>query len=425
MKLQYLLLITHVFGGLLQLDLNYKSNNLKKRDDGKVELIPNYEPDQGEYFVELEFGSNKENFTVIIDTGSADLWIPSVNANCSVDYPSDVSICPINGYNWKNSVTFNLTSEDFNIHYDDGTVASGFFAQDTVWVGNIEVKDTIFGIANKTDSSATLGIGLPVLEAGHKESNKTTYPNFPQKLKLDGITNRVLYSIMLNHDHLKSSLLFGAVDHAKYLGELVTLPVVTNSDLQSSMVVQLDSIELGTKESKITLVSENSNVQFDTGSTYSSFKPSFLKNLTQQLGGEEMDNVYFVNETAFNETELYFSFQNKTFAVPIMAQLTGPNQNTLLYNNLPENSDLDIILGQDFMTQIYAVFDLEGLEVSIAPQSGSSKSDIQVVGADGNFTKQSGDASETSGDSSEKSGASSIKNVSIYLLVVSALFGLF
>lgn len=177
---------------------------------------------------------------------------------------------------------------------------------------------------------------------------------------------------------------------------------MTNSDLQSSMVVQLDSIELGTKESKITLVSENSNVQFDTGSTYSSFKPSFLKNLTQQLGGEEMDNVYFVNETAFNETELYFSFQNKTFAVPIMAQLTGPNQNTLLYNNLPENSDLDIILGQDFMTQIYAVFDLDGLEVSIAPQSGSSKSDIEVVGADGNFTKQSGDASETSGDSSEK-----------------------
>ena len=417
MKLQYLFLIPYVLGGSLQLDLDYKPNNLKKRDDGKVELIPTYEPDKGEFFVELEFGSNKENFTVLIDTSSADLWIPSVNVNCSVDYPTDVSVCPTRGYSWKNSATFNLTSEDFNIHYDDGTVASGFFAQDTVWVGNIEVKNTIFGIANKTDSSATLGIGLPLLEAGHKDYNKTTYPNFPQKLKIDGIINRVLYPIMLDRDHFGSSLLFGAVDHAKYLGDLVTLPVVTNSDLQSSMVVQLDSIELGTKEANITLVSENSNVQFDTGSTYSSYKPSFLKNLTEQLGGEEMDNVYFVNETAFNESVLYFTFLNKTFAAPIMAQLTGPDQNTLLYNNLPEDSELDIILGQDFLSHVYAVFDLEGLEISIAPQSGSSKSDIQVVGADGNFTKKSG-------DSSEKSGASSLKNVSIYLLVVSALFGL-
>lgn len=132
MKLQYLFFIPYVLGGSLQLDLNYKPNNLKKRDDGKVELIPTYEPDKGEFFVELEFGSNKENFTVLIDTSSADLWIPSVNVNCTVDYPSDVSVCPTKGYSWKNSATFNLTSEDFNIHYDDGTVASGFFAQDTV-----------------------------------------------------------------------------------------------------------------------------------------------------------------------------------------------------------------------------------------------------------------------------------------------------
>lgn len=31
------------------------------------------------YDIDLEFGENKQKFRLIIDTGSSDLWIPSIN----------------------------------------------------------------------------------------------------------------------------------------------------------------------------------------------------------------------------------------------------------------------------------------------------------------------------------------------------------
>lgn len=424
MKLSYLLFIPAVLAGSLQFDLKRKANSLRKREDGEIGVTPEY--DRGGFFLELEFGSNKQKMEVLVDTGSADLWVPAMDYTCTSNVTSEASQCSTNGFDWQISSTFDKSSEVFRTYYEDNTTSSGFFGQDTVWIGDVAVNDTIFGVANRTNSTGTMGIGLPQLEAGYQAYNLSTYPNFPQKLKMDGIIDRVLYSVLLVEDNSKSSLLFGAVDHEKYKGDLVTLPVLKNDDLETFMSVEVDSIVFDDGISNLT-ISEKASVVFDTGSTNSWFRPNYLKQLAEELDGEVVEDTYYVNGTLASESVLLITFQNLTFAAPIVFEEVGENQFALGYNIIGDGPDreMDIIFGQDVLIQIYAVFDLDGLEVSIAPQSGSSKSDIEVVGADGNFTKQSGDASETSGDSSEKSGASSIKNVSIYLLVVSALFGLF
>lgn len=422
MKLSYLLFLTSVLAGSLQFDLKRKANSLRKREDGEIGVTPEY--DRGGFVIELEFGSNKQKIDVLVDTGSADLWVPAMDYNCSSNVTSEASQCVSRGFDWEKSTTFNKSSKVFETSYGDNTTSSGFFGQDTVWIGDVAVNNTIFGVANRTDSSGTMGIGLPQLEAEHDFFNESTYANFPQKLKMDGIIDRVLYSVLLDEKESKSSLLFGAVDHEKYTGDLVTLPVSKNASLETFMSVEVDSIQLDNGESNLTLVSEKLNIMFDTGSTDSWFSSGFLKQLTEELDGEVVGDTYYVNGTLAFECVLYITFQNLTFAAPIAITELEDDKYELGYFILQDDMPMDIIFGQDVLTQIYAVFDLEGLEVSIAPQSGSSKSDIQVVGAAGNFTKQSGDSSETSGDSSEKSGASSIKNVSIYLLVVSALFGL-
>ena len=422
MKLSYLLFIPAVLAGSLQFDLKRKANSLRKREDGEIGVTPEY--DRGGFFLELEFGSNKQKIEVLVDTGSSDLWVPAMNVNCSESITSNSATCPTNGYDWEASTTFIRSPVFFETFYGDNTTSSGFFGQDTVWIGDVAVNDTIFAVANHTDSGGTMGIGLPQLEADYIFFNASTYPNFPQKLKMDGIIDRVLYSVLLDEKESKSSLLFGAVDHEKYTGDLVTLPVSKNASLETFMSVEVDSIQLDNGESNLTLVSEKLNIMFDTGSTDSWFSSGFLKQLTEELDGEVVGDTYYVNGTLAFECVLYITFQNLTFAAPIAITELEDDKYELGYFILQDDMPMDIIFGQDVLIQIYAVFDLDGLEVSIAPQSGSSKSDIEVVGAAGNFTKQSGDSSETSGDSSEKSGTSSVKNVSIYLLVVSALFGL-
>ncbi|KAK6874605.1 Candidapepsin-10 [Candida tropicalis] len=423
MKLSYLLFIPAVLAGSLQFDLKRKAISSKKREDGEIGVTPEY--DRGGFFLELEFGSNKQKIEVLVDTGSSDLWVPAMNVNCSESITSNSATCPTNGYDWEASTTFIRSPVFFETFYGDNTTSSGFFGQDTVWIGDVAVNDTIFAVANHTDSGGTMGIGLPQLEADYIFFNASTYPNFPQKLKMDGIIDRVIYSVLLDEKKSKSSLLFGAVDHEKYTGELLTLPVLSDPEVESNMAIELDSIVLDNGETNSTILSQKSSLFFDTGSTASSFSSEILNALSEQLGGKVAGDNYYVNGTLASESALLITFQNLTILSPIDFVTTEDGQYVLNYNNIDDvGASTDMILGQDVLTQIYAVFDLDGLEVSIAPQSGSSKSDIEVVGADGNFTKQSGDVSETSGDSSEKGGASSVKNVSIYLLVVSALFGL-
>ena len=409
--LHVLFFVTVVFGGSLQLDLKKKSRLLNKRDDGEVGLTPKFY--EGGFVIDLMFGSNKEKLEVLVDTGSSDLWVPSANVNCSLNGTSDSATCPKHGYYWEKSTTFNKSSDLFAIIYGDNTSSIGFFGQDTVWIGDIAVKDTIFGVANQTDSSSVMGIGLPQSEAGHSYFNESVYPNFPQKLKDDGIIDRILYSILLDEGSSKSSLLFGAVDHAKYSGELLTLSILRDDELESTMSVELDSLQMENGDTNLTLVSLKTGVEFDTGSSYSWFSESLLEELSEQLGGEAVNGTYFVNSTMASEAYFYFTFQNMTIMVPVQFQVTEDGQYILPYFILEEDTPPAIILGQDFLTQIYAVFDLESLEISIAPQSGSSKSNIQVVGADGKFNK-------SSNENTAKSGTSSIRT-SIYMLVFSLL----
>ena len=140
-----------------------------------------------------------------------------------------------------------------------------------------------------------------------------------------------------------------------------------------------------------------------------------MEELSEQLGGEAVNGTYFVNSTMASEAYFYFTFQNMTIMVPVQFQVTEDGQYILPYFILEEDTPPAIILGQDFLTQIYAVFDLESLEISIAPQSGSSKSNIQVVGANGKFSK-------SSSNNAEKSDARSMVNVSLCLLILSLLF---
>ncbi|CAI4035051.1 hypothetical protein SMKI_12G1890 [Saccharomyces mikatae IFO 1815] len=203
--------------------------HLFKRADGYEEIIITNQ--QSFYSVELDVGSPPQNVTVLVDTGSSDLWIMgSNNPYCSSDTRSNsrrrvidkrddssssgALVNDINPFGWltgtggligptatgsggssetatqsvpaseatmdckeygtfttSDSSTFRSNNTYFSISYGDGTFASGTFGTDVLDLSDLNVTGLSFAVANETNSTmGVLGIGLPELEVTYSGS---------------------------------------------------------------------------------------------------------------------------------------------------------------------------------------------------------------------------------------------------------------
>ncbi|RCK59362.1 Aspartic proteinase 3 [Candida viswanathii] len=398
---------TSVLGGSLKLSFEQQSDKLKKRQDGDLGV---YIQDRDDYFsVDLGFGSNNDTVTVLIDTGSADLWVPASNAVCSSNsdsYPykgssssnasEPTDLCRANGtFDWQRSTTFHKNSTAFDITYADSTFAEGFFGMDSVHIGSTIINNAIFGVANQSDDVGVLGLGLPQLESSYDNYyNSTMYENFPQKLKSEGIIDRVLYSINLGYRY--GEILFGAIDHSAHNGDLVTLPIqYSDNGIRDQFIVELDSILLTRPDEAPTLVSLNATVLLDTGSSYSWFPKETLKKLTKLLDGKKTKHGYFVNTTEAAYAYLQLSFGGTNILAPVAKSFSKyePDMARLDYGQQGPYDGTDIVLGKDILRYMYLVYDLESLEISISKARssiiypGMPQGDVEIVGSDGKFNK--------------------------------------
>uniref|UniRef100_A0A8C4LID4 Pepsin A n=1 Tax=Equus asinus TaxID=9793 RepID=A0A8C4LID4_EQUAS len=82
---------------------------------------------QEEYFGTISIGTPPQEFTVIFDTGSSNLWVPSI-------YCSSLACSDHNRFNPEDSSTYRATSESVSITYGTGSM-TGVLGYDTVRVG--------------------------------------------------------------------------------------------------------------------------------------------------------------------------------------------------------------------------------------------------------------------------------------------------
>lgn len=96
--------------------------------EGKAENVIIKDFSNAQYYGTIQIGTPPQEFTVIFDTGSSNLWVPKVNCkNCGYWF--------INGgkkkYDDTKSSTFQEDGSDFHIQYGSGDV-QGFFSVDNV-----------------------------------------------------------------------------------------------------------------------------------------------------------------------------------------------------------------------------------------------------------------------------------------------------
>ncbi|KAG0668474.1 hypothetical protein C6P45_004634 [Maudiozyma exigua] len=354
------------------------------------------------YSVSLEIGTPAQNITVLVDTGSSDLWVSnSDNPYCQSNYDINSGISFTNTINCEEYGTFDPSASSswssnstiFNINYGDTTFARG------VW--DLNVTGLSFAVANRSNSTVgVLGIGLPGLEVtytGAGTGRSYQYDNFPLVLKRSGAIESNVYSLYLNDsDSSHGTVLFGAVDHSKYEGSLNTIPLVNTlkangfqSAVQFDVTLQGIGMTFENGTSDKTLTTTKIPALLDSGTTLTYLPDSIVSVIAKQIGVSFSSRLgYYTipcpetsSKTAemLDSTQLVFDFGGFYINATLKDFLVRASETTCLLGIVPQTAH-SALLGDSFLSNAYVVYDLENKEISLAQAKYDSNTpNIEVV----------------------------------------------
>ncbi|PRT56078.1 Aspartic proteinase yapsin-3 [Wickerhamiella sorbophila] len=357
------------------------------------------------YQATLEIGSQKEQVQFTIDTGSSDLWVMSPdNPLCAQD---DEQIQQNNLPNCSAPITFDYSaSSSFSKNqssvyygqYADGTVAQGFYAQDTVVIGQSTVKNANFAVATNTNvSQPVFGIASVNDEASVSNQDPTTYANIPVQLKEQGFTQAVAYSLWLNDlNALEGSILFGGVDHEKYVGDLQLVPMVTfTSDGQQVNppilpFVMLHGVSVYNNKNMAATIAECSlPVALDSGTSLAYLPSDIIDAIGQSISATPLNNLGIYGAYCDLSGGLIWNFSGVEIFTPfsqLLYPLVTTSNEPATYKGRPicglniMPSESLFLLGDLFLRSAYVVFDYENYQVAIANTNfNSTESDISTI----------------------------------------------
>ncbi|KAK9812485.1 hypothetical protein WJX73_003690 [Symbiochloris irregularis] len=193
------------------------------------------------YYGTITLGTPPMNFSVQIDTGSSELWVPSIN--CQTE-----ACTSHRQYNPSDSSTFNLTYYEIELQYLTGTVA-GLIDQDTFTVGNPAIVLTnqgfgeMYNVSDDFISSSSDGLWGLSPEYNSLDIYRQPFLNMVN----NGSLSKPQFSLWLNPNASAlnaGEITFGGVNPSRYTADLDYLAAVPSKYWQ----VGLDAIKVGSKQ---------------------------------------------------------------------------------------------------------------------------------------------------------------------------------
>lgn len=173
-----------------------------------------------QYFGPVEIGTPGQQFQVAFDTGSSNLWLPSVNC-------TSISCLIHHRYDSSKSSTYHCNGKPFKIRYGSGSV-EGVLSDDVVRVADLQVRNQTFGeVITETGISwlfakidGILGMAYPSI------SVEGVVPVWDNIVK-EGLVDQNVFSFYLSNDteSSESVLILGGTDSRYYSGSLHYVPV--------------------------------------------------------------------------------------------------------------------------------------------------------------------------------------------------------
>ncbi|XP_018397790.1 PREDICTED: lysosomal aspartic protease-like [Cyphomyrmex costatus] len=323
------------------------------------------ENDNASYYGLITIGTPPQKFKVLIDTGSSDLWVPSLDC-----ISHSVACWVHNRYNHEKSSTYLKNDTPFNIVYGSGEV-SGYLSTDVVNFAGLDVKNQTFAeirfqvgdifIHSKFDG--ILGLGYPELMYA-----KGVTPVFKNMIEQDLV--KPVFSIYINRSfesELIGELLLGGSDSNYYIGEFIYVNVSHKKHWQ----VTMDMIQI----KNITLCPNGCEAVIDTGTSLIIGPPSDIDIINKLIGATYTEEEMMVDCNMISSLpDIYLILNGVLFKLTsedyiIKDVLNGTIKCASVFGTIPFISKLIEpiwVLGQPLLHQYYIEFDMRNDRIGFA-----------------------------------------------------------
>ncbi|KHG11143.1 Aspartic proteinase [Gossypium arboreum] len=205
-------------------------NDLGDSEETDIVALKNYMDAQ--YYGEIGIGTPPQKFTVIFDTGSSNLWVPSTKCYFSV-------ACFFHSkYKSSESSTYKKNGKSASIQYGTGAI-SGFFSNDSVKVGNLVAKDQEFIEATKEPGVTFIAAKFDgILGLGFKEISVGDAVPVWYNMVEQGLIKDQVFSFWLNRnvgEEMGGEIVFGGIDPNHYKGKHTYVPITQKGYWQFDM----------------------------------------------------------------------------------------------------------------------------------------------------------------------------------------------
>lgn len=318
-----------------------------------------------QYYGDISLGTPPQPFSVVFDTGSANLWVPS--ARCK---GFNLACFLHRRYNSAKSSTYESDGTPFQIKYGSGSM-SGFISRDTLRLGSVQLKNASFAEAVTEPGAAfvlskfdgILGLAYPSLSVDGLTP-------VMQALHAAGELAAPRFAFWLSKDPTSSPggmLFLGGIDDAYYHGPIHYMPVTRKAYWE----FDLDGIYLGGKQ-----VVHGVSAIADTGTSLLVGPTDQVHEFVQRLGlsNSGPGGQYAIPcDQASELPTLTFEIGKKKFALNsneyvLEIEVLGQKMCTLglMAMDVPPPAGPLWILGDVFLSKYFSVYDFGEDKVGFA-----------------------------------------------------------
>ncbi|XP_009463895.1 PREDICTED: gastricsin [Nipponia nippon] len=316
------------------------------------------------YFGEISIGTPPQNFLVLFDTGSANLWVPSTYCQTSACM-NHVKFNP------NDSSSFFYNGQSYTISYGSGalTVVLGY---DTVTIQSIVVTNQEFGLSSNeptlpfyyADFDGILGMAYPSLAVG---GTPTVLQGMLQQNQLTQPVFSFYFSRQPTYSY-GGELILGGVDNRFFHGDIAWAPVTQELYWQ----VALNEFAIG--QSATGWCSQGCQAIVDTGTFQVTVPQQYLSSFLQALGAQETSYGYAVDcNEVLNMPPITFVINGAHLPLYPSAYVSNNNGYCTLgieVTYLPSQNGQPLwILGDVFLKEYYTVFDMANNRIGFAPSA--------------------------------------------------------
>ncbi|KAF9935694.1 Vacuolar protease A [Mortierella alpina] len=311
-----------------------------------------------QYYGRIHLGTPPQPFSVNFDTGSSNLWVPSLHCHSL--------ICHLRQrYNSKNSSTFRPNNTHLSIRYKQGQI-KGFMSNDVLDVGGALIlnQDFVESTCEPTKEffplqfDGILGLAYDTLSV------------------LGAVPHEPMFGFYLTHTGLNSAaaggeMTLGGMDPTRFTGSLQWHPVRRPGYWE----IDLTKVQLG--DTVMNLAAEAEAVAtgagIDTGTSLIGMPTPIARRFNDQIGAKEdlkHEGVYtlecskipFLPDLTFDFGIHNYTLQGSDYVLGV----DGTCLSGFMAMDFPEPWDQLWIVGDVFLRKYYSVYDLGNHRVGFA-----------------------------------------------------------